>query len=164
MLKQKRRTAWTVPMMLQAALLSSSPLLASEQQSDEQVLVVSTVDEVQDVVVKANPTDDDDDDSKVPNPPVLKSRTIKARPTKAEPSDVRETEVIRKKEGTAITGGRFTLKSADGRSFEIVTPDGAMHVVEGKLAPGKPVGVGRISRSFARPTAITSSRSTRPMR
>jgi hypothetical protein len=148
MLRLKRHTAWTMPMMLQAALLSAGPLLASEQESDNKVLVVTSIDEVQEAGVTSSPADDDRDDSKVlPNSPVLKTRTIKARPGKAEASDVRETEVIRKKDGPvhAITGGRLTVKSADGKTFEFVAPEAPVHMVEGELkaSPRKPVGVGR---------------------
>jgi hypothetical protein len=151
MLRLKRRTAWTVPMMLQVAMLSAGPLVASEQEGDVVVLAVSAVDDVKDVVVTAKPADDDgedaDDDgegSEVrPAPPVLKARTVKARPTKAEPSDVRETEVIRRGPTYAIKGGRMTVKSADGRTFEIVASEGPMPMPEGKVAPGKPGGVGR---------------------
>jgi hypothetical protein len=124
MLKLKRHTAWAVPMMLQAALMSAGPLFGSEQTSDKQVVQESTI-EAEVVAVSSEEVADEGDKAEArPNPPVLKTRTVKGRPTKTAPAEVHEVEVVRTKDGAvrAISGGKFTLKSADGRNFEIVTP------------------------------------------
>lgn len=145
MLRQNRRMTWTAPMMLQAALLSSSPLFASEQAIDEQVIIVSSIDEVKDDGGPAKPKNDEGKDAEVrSDSPVLKARVVKTRPDKAQLSEVRE-EVIRKKAGQApaTAGGRITVKSADGKTFEIITPDGATQVMEGKIRPDKPPGPAR---------------------
>jgi hypothetical protein len=148
MLKLKRRTAWAVPMMLQAALMSAGPLFGSEQTSDEQVVQESTI-EAEVVAVSSEEADEDGDEAEArPNPPALKTRTVKGRPTKTAPAEVQEV-VVRGKDGAVgtytgtSTGGKITVKSADGRTFEIVTPGGPPSFLLGKgkdVAPGKPVG------------------------